>query len=622
MILALKGIANVVNILRRVVGGLVTAMAVASMSVAYALDGSNPVFVTTPTGISNGWKTFEILSGGDDLGERATESFAWTSSHDDWDGLGAYRHDADTLRVFINHEASHNSSFSRVDLELSALKDWIVAGIANNSNGNQVAPAEPIVREVSLGWSSVVSGTDPIENPCTGNTWLADTFGPGRGFAESLHLVAEEVFSNRHGHIWVMDLATRELYEVPDLGQGSWENATILDTGRTDTVALILSEDIGSEMTGNVPIRLYVGQKDPESDDFLARNGLVGGQIYYWHSDLGMTNGTIKSPSPGIFSAGNGSVIPGEWKSTDEGAVWISKSEDLHTNMDKDSEGYGVQVALASQGEGIFLIDCSDLEFVAGDLAEGARESSVMVLYEADTQAESLGEEFKDMDNLVWSADGKLYVNEDDGEGDIWVLDVASLLASYALYETEPSESQVYQILDADYVQESSGVIDISEALDYRVGSVFLTTGLSENLTDNQLALCVSPDALLKADVYHQWVEGYIELDSEADRLATADPDLDGLDNATEFALGLSPVVAASKSPLDLQFTETQTEASFVAAHSLDLVDYYVDYSEDLSEGFLHTVHVRAADVGAGGFVTLMLPKSDQLFARIRAVLP
>ena len=69
-----------------------------------------------------------------------------------------------------------------------------------------------------------------------------------------------------------MDLSTRLLYEAPDVGLGSWENATPVDTGRSDTVALLLSEDLGAAANGNAPLRLYVGLKNPDGN-FLERNG-------------------------------------------------------------------------------------------------------------------------------------------------------------------------------------------------------------------------------------------------------------------------------------------------------------------------------------------------------------
>ena len=456
-----------------------------------ALDGDNDVFVTVPTGENLGWKTFEILSGNDVLGALALEGFAWTSQHDDWDGLGAYKHDANTLRVFVNHEAGAGSTFSRVDLDLANLVSWTINGIANNTNNNQVAPPGQIVTAVSRGWLTVGSGTNPINNPCSSNVWMTDTFGTGLGFADTLYLTGEETF-NSNGKYWVMDVATRTLYDCPDLGGGSWENACPIDTGRTDTVAIFLAEDIGAGATGTAPLRLYVGQKNP-GGNFLQRNGLSGGTVYYWDPTGGSTDGTMT----GIFSGGNGAVVSGTWTTSPAGAAQFSKLEDVHTNVNSSSSGYGVEVAIASQSEAVFIADFSQVDFVAGAL--GANTSSdVTVLFEAGTQAGSNA--FAGMDNLVWSPDGCIYVNEDDGEGDIWKIDVDSLLASYAVNDFTPSAAQVSDVLDADFVSESSGIIDISEHIGYEPGSVFLTNGQSSTLSANQMAMMVSPWATLSGN--------------------------------------------------------------------------------------------------------------------------
>ncbi len=583
-----------------------------------ALDGAGDVFFTVPSGESTGWKTFEIITGEDTLGTRAVEGFDWADgNYNNWDGLGAYLHDNETLRVFVNHETSADSTFTRVDLNLPSLKAWIAEGTPDNTNNNQIRPDSDVVVAVSRGWLDGGSGADQINRLCTGNVWLADTFGAGLGFADSVYMTGEEVFSPRDGHIWLMDLATRFLYEAPYLGDGSWENATIINTGRTDTIAILLSEDNGENDLGTAPIVLYVGEKDDTPGaGFLARNGLVGGNLYYWHVGSAGTNGTIS----GIFSGGNGSLVSGSWENTEIGAVLFSKSEDVHTNMDKDSEGFGLEVALASQKEAVFIIDCSELNFDKGQLASAGRQSDIQVLYQALTQLSD--NEFEDMDNLVWSADGNIYVNEDDGEGDIWVIEVDSLLASYADGATAPAADQVCNILDAEVISESSGIFDISEALGYRAGSIFLTNGYSTVTSNNQVAMAVAPDALLKVDVYDEWSRSFLSLNTPAKQQSTADPDFDGLDNATEFALGLLPDTSESDAPFAVELLNSSSLISFTAARSLDLVDYYVDYTEDLSLGFSHTIHIKAADVGSGGSVMLSLPKADQLFARIRAVLP
>lgn len=582
---------------------------------SWGLDGGNNVFLT---GIAPGWKTFEIIRGEDYLGDLAVEGFDWSvGAFQDWDGVGAYRESDTTLRVFINHENGDGSTFTRVDLDVASLLSWIDSGIPNNTNSNQIRPDDPVVKAVSRGWLSVDENSTsvPLRNACSSNVWMADTFGSGLGFADDLYLLGEET-EQPGGSIWVMDLSDRKLYEAVDLGAGRWENGCPIDTGRTDTIAILLSEDRGPWPSDrepydyeSSPLYLYVGMKNPVGG-FLERNGLTGGTIYYWDptSEEGVSNATMD----GIFSFGNGAKVTGEWVADPTNAARFSKSEDLHTNMNKDDSGYGREVALACQYEAVFKVDFTSTPFVQGALGPNPM-SEITVLF----AAEGSGDVFNDMDNLVWSADGNIYVNEDDLEGDVWMLDPAALEAAYAEGDYIPDSTQYANILDAEYILESSGIIDISEHLEYEPGSIFMTAGQSNSPIVNQLALMVSPQAALLSSGYTDWLKSYPALDSEAKRHVTADPDMDGLVNAVEFALGLSPVQANSTSPLE--FNVSASTLSFTPVRSLNVVSYHVQYTEDISSGFTEadSIVVKASDIDASGIATVPLPESDQLFYRL-----
>jgi hypothetical protein len=455
--------------LRAVAAG---TLAITLAGAAWGLDGSNDVMVTVPMDDATGWKTFELLSAGDALAGVAQEGFAWRAGHGKWDGLGAYRYDSSTLRVFLNHEV-WSGTISQVDLDVPTLKAWIAVGHPNNTNSGQADSQGVVVKAISQAWHE---SPESIRRPCSGNVWMADTFGPGRGFADALYLTGEEVAG---GYIYVLDIATRQLLKCPSLGQGRWENAAPIDTGRTDTVALLLCNDGSSSPA---PLRLYVGMKNP-AGNFLERNGLSDGTVYYW-DPLG--------EETDIHGLENGMTMDGAWVADPLGAALLWKLEDVHPNMDPSSPGFGTDLAFASQGRAIYTMDFAAVDFVAGDLGV-QRETTVRTLYRASTQAG--GNNFSAMDNIVWSLDGNIYVNEDDGEGDVWKIDVESLRASYANSDFSPDEDQVLDILDAEFVSESSGIIDISEHIGYEPGGVFLITGQSPIFVRNQMALIVSPQA-------------------------------------------------------------------------------------------------------------------------------
>lgn len=221
---------------------------------------------------------------------------------------------------------------------------------------------------------------------------------------------------------------------------GSWESPTLIDTGRTDTIALLLGEDLGSDPAGTAKLSLYVGRKNP-SGNFLERNGLVGGTTYFWDADeAGNVVGTLS----GTIFTGNAQGATGTWTTDPTEAVLFSKAEDVHTDMQPTSAGFGTRAVLACQGEGVFLVDFSTLDFVAGDLGTN-RAGEVSVLFQAGTDlGDGKGQPVlvTGMDNLSWSADGSVYVNEDDGEGDVWQIRVADLIAARRFNSTLQADWQ------------------------------------------------------------------------------------------------------------------------------------------------------------------------------------
>jgi len=472
--------------------------ALAILAAAVATADAQSVFVSEPTHLRTGWSTFPVLTRGETvplIDGTAGQSFAWTEQHRLWDGLGACVVDPDALRVYINHEVSPGGTITRLDLGIEKLREWIGGRVVGNTNSNQSPRPTNLIRGMANAWRPV--DANPMERPCSGNVWEPHSFGYGRGFHDRLYLTGEETFAD-DGHFQVIDPESQTRYEARDVGGGgSWENATLIDTGRSDTVALLLGEDQGDSPLGTAPLSLYVGRKHPDGG-FLERNGLVGGTTYYWDADG--TTTTVGSLDGSLFGGGAATRAAGTWTTDRHEAVLFSKAEDVHVDMQPTSSGFGTRAALASQGQGVFLIDFSQLEFVAGGLG-ARRQSEVSVLFAAGTDlGDGSGRTglFSGMDNLVWSANGSLYANEDDGEGDIWEIAVDRLLADQAAGIAAPQAHAVWQILDADPIaglgiNESTGIIDISALVGYLPGGVFLTNGMGT--VADQLAMMVAPTA-------------------------------------------------------------------------------------------------------------------------------
>ncbi|MFM1842298.1 MAG: hypothetical protein RLZZ490_1034, partial [Cyanobacteriota bacterium] len=134
----------------------------------------------------------------------------------------------------------------------------------------------------------------------------ANKYGDGIGFEDDVWLMAEEwnigsgmfdggndFFTNNTMGLasMVVDIANETAYTVPVLGQSGYEKILPINPGNEDYVVLAMS---GYNLEVEpAPLRIYIGKKDTdasgnaidyntasERDAFLARNGLLFGQLY------------------------------------------------------------------------------------------------------------------------------------------------------------------------------------------------------------------------------------------------------------------------------------------------------------------------------------------------------
>lgn len=130
-------------------------------------------------------------------------------------------------------------------------------------------------------------------------------YGEGIGFEDDVWFMAEEwnigamfdggeefFINNTMGLAsMVVDIANETAYTVPALGQSGYEKILPINSGHEDYVVLVMS---GYNLEVEpAPLRIYIGKKDmdasgnvidygtaSERDAFLARNGLLFGQLY------------------------------------------------------------------------------------------------------------------------------------------------------------------------------------------------------------------------------------------------------------------------------------------------------------------------------------------------------
>ena len=438
-----------------------------------ALDGASAPNLTP----DNGWLAFELVTQGNNVAAISDPGYGNTVTRGRFDGLGTYL-DGNKLSIAVNHETS-NAAIGRVDVDRTRLRQAILSKL---DAGATPFPSQ-IVTGIGYAYDRIFDGTyHAVNNPtpaaegipaivtfgnnyldrfCAGTSYLAEAFGPGRGLVDRMYLTGEEVSG---GKFYATDQATRTMWEVPSLGLGSWENAAQVDTGDTTHVALVLNSDL--EAPSSDYLRLYVGAKgiDFNADgtvDFLERNGLRGGSIYYFKPDEGAS--TTDLP--------NGTVS-GVWSVSTTGALREDKLEDIHTNPDN-----GNQLAFNDQTDGVYRLDLP-LVFTAGEFDPTGTVTTISQI--DDGNVAPLGSP----DNLAWSLNGKIYVEEDGDGFEIWAID----------------ESGGGHVRVAQAFSEPSGVIDASEELGFLPGSVLLSSvqGTS-SASGSQLIVLISPTAAVVA---------------------------------------------------------------------------------------------------------------------------
>lgn len=426
------------------------------------------------------------------------------------DGLGAYRLSANTVRVFANHElgGTAGKNYSILDgiggtVSLTGARisyfdiDVASMGIVNAGQGYDriYDRAGNIVANPAQ-----ISGG--LNRLCSGALFEANTFGAGRGLADTTYFAGEET---GNGTMYALDAVTNQLHAAPAMGRGAWENATQLDTGTSNKVAFVMSDDSSGAASGpdsGSPMYLYVGEKGAAGDgSFLDRNGLAEGKLYVWVSSEGKTN-------PSDFN-GNGSTSKGSWveitsfdaskagtagydalgyadaatlrsQASAAGAFRFSRPEDVATNPE-DSTLF----AMASTGSNRFggadtwgTVYTFDVEFDANGNPAGAQ---VKVIYDGNDDASRA---LRSPDNLTWKDADTLLVQEDRSAD--WTLDPAQKEAQVVELDLDGSVKQA-AVMDRSATQgeidvdagelgawESSGILDVSGLFGKAQGTLFI----------------------------------------------------------------------------------------------------------------------------------------------------
>ncbi|WP_216906551.1 choice-of-anchor I family protein [Synechococcus sp. CCY 0621] len=471
-----------------------------------------------------------------------------------FDGQGAYDNGDGTFTLLVNSELGADRGYG-----------YLLPGVEGGLTGARVSSLvidKDVDDDASNGYQSKVlrgglaydsihlDGADAaidqaadlgaagFKRFCAANLVEANSFGAGIGFADRIYLVGEEEFSGDGGSFFALDVDGRAIHEVVGFGKGTWESATIIDTGSVDTVSVLLFDD------AKAPLYLWVGTKSSAADaSFLERNGLAQNQgtLYTYVTTALAEDGVSAGPDSSdlrAFTQANGlnTAIDGSWVdlaslngnytqlgapalrqlAVGAGALQLSRIEDGEVNPLNGQQAVFVSTGTTDFNKGdlygnVYTLDFGEA-FGSNGLISGPGDSVLKVVYDGDLLVDPTTG-LRNPDNMTISADGHAYIQEDRANGggtdtslgnfgtqeaSIWKLAIDPITGSSTgealrwaqidrtAVPTAYGQSQPGVVTDANSNGvgnwESSGIIDVSTIYGTAPGGMFLANVQAHSL--------------------------------------------------------------------------------------------------------------------------------------------
>ena len=474
-----------------------------------------------------------------------------------FDGQGAYDNGNGTYTLLVNSELGATSGYG-----------YLLPGVEGGFTGARVSSLvidKDVDDDASNGYQSAViagglaydsiylDGSDAaidqaadlgagFKRFCAANLVEANSFGADTGFADRIYLVGEEEFSADGGSFFALDVNGRAIHEVVGFGKGTWESATIIDTGSADTVAVLLFDD------AKAPLYMWVATKSAAADaSFLERNGLAAsqGSLYTFVTTALHENGvSVGHDSSDLFAFtqanGINTPINGSWVdlasldpdyaslgapalrqlAVGAGALQLSRIEDGEVNPLNSQLAVFVSTGTADFNKGdlygnVYTLDFSDA-FGSDGLVAASGESVLKVVYDGYLLVDPTTG-LRNPDNMTISADGFAYLQEDRANGgwtdisagnfgtqeaSIWKLAIDPITGD-SIYDptrwaqidrtaipTAYGQTQpTFTNPDSNGVGnwESSGIIDVSAFYNSPAGSYFVANVQAHSIKDGNI---------------------------------------------------------------------------------------------------------------------------------------
>jgi RTX calcium-binding nonapeptide repeat (4 copies) len=391
------------------------------------------------------------------------------------DGLGAFDNGDGTMTVLMNHELGATTGVVREHGSTGAF----VSKLIIDKETLEVLHAEDLSKDVFLfdrTTDTYVEGTTQYGRLCSADLAPVSAFfdaTTGLGTTERIFMDGEEVgnLGRAFAHI-VTGTEAGDSYELPRLGQMSWENALANPASGVKTVVICLDDSTPGE------VYLYVGDKQA-TGTAVEKAGLTNGLLYGIAASFGEDKGVTPpggTPPSGTFTlvaqGNNGDVshIDGSiLQNQNDPLTQFGRPEDGHWDPSNPNRFYFVTTGATVDGVQIptrlWAMDFIDVEHP--ELG-----GTIKVMLEGGV-TNSLDQTIPVMmDNMTVTESGLVILQEDVGNnprlGKIWMFDPKT----GEVTELAHHDADRFGVLGApapggvfNQDEESSGVFDVTDML-------------------------------------------------------------------------------------------------------------------------------------------------------------
>ena len=448
---------------------LVAGTAHAQTSVTGPSSSAAPYAV----GLQSYLTTYSVLTAGNTIGGYSMVGIP--------DGLGAFDNGNGTFTMLMNQELGTTQGVTRAHGSVGAFVSmWTI-----DKNNLQVTSGSDLIQTVKL-WNTGTSSYDTFNSGspmsagfnrfCSADLAPVSAFSSGSlGTTERLFLNGEEggATGRAFAHIATGTNAGTS-YELPALGNFSWENAVANPFAQTKTIVVGTDDD----STGNAGVYVYVGNKTSTGTE-IEKAGLTGGSLFGIKVGDGSIQNEVRATEFGIGSGsaafsmvnlGNVTALDGTALNTasvtggvsaflrPEDAAWDTLTGNklyfvTTDRYDQVKDGTGSQVGRSRLWEADFT-----------DIANPENGGSIKLLLDG-TEAGNM------FDNLTVDGDGNILLQEDVGgqahNGKLWsynpTTDALTLRAKH-----DPSKNGYIGLAATapfNNDEEFSGIIDITSLM-------------------------------------------------------------------------------------------------------------------------------------------------------------